>query len=189
MRPGRPGRLELPADVLAAAALPRGERVLAAYAADATWLLGTRARLVVVERDPAGESDLRAARLPWEQVEDAGWDRETSTLQVREAGEFGRPRREWSLTVGEEEPRELLELLRERVTASIVLQRQAPVHGKRGLVVACRRNPTGGPLHWTVAFDPGVEPDDPAARAAAEDLLARMRAELGELADDAGPIS
>lgn len=177
-----------PAEVVRAAALPRGERVLAsAVGTDGSWLLGTRARLVLV--DAAGA----AVDLPWEQVEDAGWDQETSRLQVREAGEFGRPRREWTPTVTDEEPRAFLQLLRERVTASIVVQRQVAVRGKRGVVVACRRNPTGGPLHWTATFEPGVEPDDPEVHAAAEDLLARVRAELGELADtpagDLPPIS
>lgn len=177
-----------PADVVRAASLPRGERVLAsASGADGSWLLGTRAQLVLV--DAAGE----AVRLPWEQVEDAGWDQETSRLQVREAGDFGRPRREWTPTVTDEEPRAFLQLLRERVTASIVVQRQVAVRGRRGVVVACRRNPTGGPLHWTATFEPGVEPDDPEVRAAAEALLARVRAELGELADtpadDLPPIS
>lgn len=167
-----------PPEVLAVAGLRRGERVLAAaHGDDGTWLLGTRARLVVVE---AGEP----AALGWEAIEDAGWNQDDALLRVREAGEYGHARRTWAVPFGEDDvPGAFLQLLRERVTASIVVQRRAEVRGRRGVVAACRRNPTGGSLRWTVAFDPGLEPEDADVRAAAEQLLARLRAELGELAD------
>lgn len=180
--PGRRGQQHRtagpPPEVVAATDLAKGERVLAAARGeDRTWLLGTRTRLAVVAPDGSATS------LAWEEVEDAGWDAESSRIEVREAGEFGRPRRTWSVAMGDADPRALLQLLRERVTASIVVQRKAQVRGRRGVVVACRRSPVGGPLRWTVDFDPGVDPDDPEALAVAEELLAKLRRELGELAD------
>ena len=87
-----------------------------AEARDGTWLLGTRRRLALV---PPGESDVRA--IPWEQVEDAAWDTEASRLRISEVGEFGQVRPSYSFEM--EEPARLLQLVRERVTASILLQR------------------------------------------------------------------
>lgn len=164
-----------PPEVLAAADL--GEPVLgSARGDDGTWLLGTRSRLAVVPVD--GEP----VRLRWEQVEDAGWSGEAEAVRVRELAPYGETRRTWEVPVTEREPRAFLELLRERVTASVVVQRRAGVHRRQGVVVACRRNPTGGPLRFDVVFDAGLDPEDPVVRVAAEDLLARVRAELGELA-------
>lgn len=169
-----------PADVLAAAGVRAGEVLGCARGDDGTWLLGTRGRLVVASPSADAES------LPWEEVEDAGWDRDAEAVRVRALAPYGEPRREWRVVVGDTEPALFLQLLRERVTASVVVQRKATVRGKRGVVVACRRSPLGGPLRYDVAFDPGVEPDDPEVRRLAEDLLARVRAELGEVADGPG---
>ena len=122
----RGGRV--PAEALARADLPRGEKVLAhTVANDGTWLLGTRLRLVVVE-DPGSDSE-HATRIPWETVEDAAWEQEDSRLRVTEIGQYGEPRPTHSFAV--QDPALLLQLIRERVTASIVLQRWAPVRGKK----------------------------------------------------------
>ena len=163
----------VPADVVARAGLPRGEKVLAgAGARDGTWVLGTRRLLVVLP--PDGEPDL----LPWETVEDAGWDAEESRLRVTLVGEYGRPRPSYLLVV--DEPALLLQLVRERVTASVVLQRRVEVLGKRGFTVIGRRSPVGGPIAWMHAYDAGVDPADPAVARAAEEALGRARGEVGE---------
>ena len=100
----------VPAEVLSRAGLARGERVLAhAPTDDGTWLLGTRDALVVVE-------PVDVIRLPWETVESADWDRDAGRLEVAEVGEFGQPRPVHRFTL--EDPRRLLQLVRERVTAS-----------------------------------------------------------------------
>ena len=55
-----------------------GERLLAwTTAADGTVVGGTRDALYLPER------------LPWEQVEAADWDSDTSTFRVREVGTWG----------------------------------------------------------------------------------------------------
>ena len=79
-----------------------------------------------------------------------------------------------------EEPALLLQLLRERVTASIVLQRRVPVRGSLGLVVIGRRSPVGGPVTWMHAYDAGLDPDDPEVVAIADLALAHAQAEVGE---------
>ncbi|SDR81960.1 hypothetical protein SAMN04488570_0472 [Nocardioides scoriae] len=177
--PGFPGRHRVdpvPAEVRQRAALAPREKVLAsAQAEDGTWLLGTRRLLVLV---PAEGGTIA---LPWEQVEDAGWDTDESRLRLRAVGEFGRPRPEWSLAMAE--PPLFLQLLRERVTASVLLQRRVPVSGGLGLTVIARRSPVGGAVAWMHSYDPGLDPDDPVVAAVADQALAQARAELGEAAD------
>ncbi len=163
----------VPAEVLARVTVPHGDRVLAfAAARDGSWLLGTRGALHLVP--PAGET----AVLPWETVEDAAWDAEGERLQITAMGEYGRPKPTYSSEM--EEPGLLLQLVRERVTASVVLQRRVPVRGSAGLTLIGRRTPTGGEIRWFHVYDAGLDPDDPEVVAAAERALAQGQAEVGE---------
>ncbi|WP_310964143.1 hypothetical protein [Nocardioides terrisoli] len=115
---------------------------------------------------------------PWEDVQAADWDQDAGRLTIREVGAFGRPR------VGEayllEDAGLLLQLVRERVSASVVLQRQVPIVGRRGFRVIARRNPAGGPLHWMHEYDEGVDPNDPQVARLAEQALDAARAEVGD---------
>jgi hypothetical protein len=121
---------------------------------------------------------LPAGRVPWEQVEAADWDLETSVLRVSEVGTFGDVRPVHLLTI--EEPGRLLELVRERVTASVVLQRHTPIHGRRGVRVIARRAPRGHqPLQWLFEYDEGIDPEAPEVCTAAERALEAARDELG----------
>ncbi len=173
MRLRKPFRrtLPVPPEVMARAGLHQGETLLAwAPSGERLWLLGTHTALHVVGED--------SRRIPWETVERADWNRDDELLVVTEVGEFGRvrPRHELHL----DEPRRLLELVRERVTASVVLQRRVPVRGSQGLLVVGRRSPAGDDeVSWSYEFDEGVDPEDPAVMAAAEAGLASARGELG----------
>ena len=160
----------VPSDVVDRAGLRRGERVLASAATeDGTWLLATRDALVVV--GPG------TSRVPWEGVETADWDRDAGRLRVSEVGEFGRPRPVHEFVPVE--PALLLATVRERVTASVVLQRRAVVSGRRGVTVVARRPPGGGEPAWAVEYDVGIDPDDPAVRLVADETLAAARSEIG----------
>lgn len=147
-----------------------GDPVLASTtAADGTVISGTRSALWVGEH-----------RIGWEQVEAADWQRDTDTWRVSEVGSWGeqRPVHTFVLT----EPGKLLELVRERVTSTVVLQRHVPVHGRRGLRVIARRTPAGGdPLAWFFEYDEGVDPEDPEVRQTAETALREARDELGDV--------
>jgi hypothetical protein len=150
-----------------------GRPLAAAESTDGTWVVGTRTALVVVG---AGE----ARHLPWERIEGAHWERDSSRLRVSEVGRYGEPRPAYSFTMPEAEPAELLQLIRERVTASVVLQRGQVVDGKRGLKVIGRRSPVGGPIAWMHEYDDGIDPDDPQVAAVAAALLEQARADVGE---------
>ncbi len=157
-----------PAEVRSALA---GERVLAAAESGGRWIVGTRGALVIAEDD-------EIVRLPWEQVQDAEWNRDESVLRVSGVGEYGRPRPSYVFSLGD--PSLLLQLIRERVTASIVLQRGVVIEGQRGFKVIGRRSPAGGPVLWMHEYDAGVDPADPEVAVLAEEALAAARAEVGE---------
>jgi hypothetical protein len=157
----------------------RGERLLADAVAEEGHLGGTRDALYLVHARGGGGFELaETVRIPWEEVEAAEWDLETSVLRVTEVGSWGEQRPEHRYTLSE--PGRLLELVRERVTASIVLQRHVPIDGRRGLRVIARRAPYGDrPVQWVYEYDEGVDPDDPAVRQAAEEALAAARLDVG----------
>jgi hypothetical protein len=162
----------LPADVRRRAGLTRREPILARAATDdGTWLLGTRDALVIVE-------PVETLRIPWERVETADWDRDEERLRVTEVGEFGQLRPVHVFSVPD--PGRLLEMVRERVTASVLLQRRVAVSGRTGLLVVARRPPRGrGEITWTYELDAGLDPDDPAVREAADRGLRAAQEELG----------
>jgi hypothetical protein len=145
-----------------------GERVLAwTEATTGEVLAGTREALY-----------LPGVRLGWEDIEAADWDRDTEEFRVAEVGRWGEPRVEHRYGISE--PRRLLELVRERVTASVLLVRHVPIDGRRGVRVIARRAPTGDrALRWIYEYDAGIDPDDPTVRLAAETALADARDEVG----------
>lgn len=144
-----------------------GERVLAWAEAAEGMVAGTRDALYV-----------GSTRIAWELVEAADWDRDTSVLRVSEVGTWGEHRPEHRFTI--EEPGRLLELVRERVTASVVLQRHVPLQGRRGLRVIARRAPRGDrPVVWVFEYDAGIDPADPDVQRAAQEALAAAQEEVG----------
>jgi hypothetical protein len=145
-----------------------GERVLA-------WTDATTGELLAGTREALY---LDGTRLAWEDVEAADWDRDTEQFRLSEVGTWGEPRGEHVHTIAE--PGRLLELVRERVTASVVLQRHVPVTARRGLRVIARRAPRGdGEVRWLYEYDEGVDPADPVVRDIAETTLREARAEVG----------
>jgi hypothetical protein len=145
-----------------------GERLLA-------WTESTTGEVLAGTREALY---LPGVRLAWDDVEAADWDRDTEVFRVAEVGRWGEERRQHAFSVAE--PRRLLELVRERVTASVLLVRHVPIQGHRGVRVIARRAPTGDRgLRWIYEYDAGIDPDDPTVRVAAETALAAARDEVG----------
>jgi hypothetical protein len=97
---------------------------------------------------------------------------------VVEVADFGAVRPVHVFTLPDPGP--LLPMVRERVTASVLLQRRVEVSGRRGLTIVARRAPRGtGEVVWAYELDPGLEPDDSAVRRAAEEALRDAMAEIG----------
>jgi hypothetical protein len=165
--------------------LPRGQKLLAyATTHKGEWLLGTRDYLVVARPEAmVDEPDRRvsgagtAELIPWQAVERADWDNQTDRLRLVQVAEYGEPMPLHSFAV--DDPTLLLQLIRERVTASVVLVRRFDVEGRRGLSVVARRPPSGGEITWAYELDEGVDPADPVVRTAMERALAAAQDELG----------
>ncbi|MEO5852726.1 MAG: hypothetical protein ABIQ15_09475 [Nocardioides sp.] len=149
-------------------AVGRGERLLA-------WCDDVDGRTVGGTRDALYLPD---HRIPWEQVEATDWDADAEVLTVKEVGSWGAVRPVHRL--GLDDPGRLLQLVRERVTATVVLQRHVPLDGRRGVRVIARRAPSGDrSLSWVYEYDEGVDPADPVVRAKAEEALASAQDEVG----------
>ncbi len=172
------GRRErAPEVVLEAAGLDRRDKVLSfaqevLSASGQRWLLGTTAALHVVT---PGEEPVT---LRWETVQAADWNQDESTLTVTEIGEYGQQRASYVFNL--ENPILLLQLIRERVTASVVLQRGYLVEGKKGFKVIGRRSPNGGEITWMHEYDAGIDPERSDVQEAATQALVRARADVGE---------
>jgi hypothetical protein len=164
----------LPASVTARLQLGPGERPLAwAVGEGQRWYVGTDRALHLDD----GE---QFRRVPYEDVERAEWQGEESRLTVIEVASWGERERRTQISV--EQPGRLLELLRERVTRSVVINMYAPVHGRRGLSVIGRRSPAAdGQISWSYLLANGLDPDDPAVQEVAARTLSAAEAELAGL--------
>jgi hypothetical protein len=142
------------------------ERILA-------WVDDGSGRLVVasdtalhVQRTPPGYS-----RLGWEQIERASYD--SGVLTVVLAPDLG----DATLRVPVGDGRDLPVVVRDRVTASVIVDRFVALDGESGVRIVGRRGPAGD-IRWRADLDPPLA-GDPAARAEAQDVLAEVRAEVG----------
>jgi hypothetical protein len=120
----------------------------------------------------------KTVTIPWDEVISATWNDKSEALTVVEAGEFGQPQPVHYLRFADD-PRRLLEVVRERVTASVVLTRTGEFRGKRAFQVIARRPPTrNGKIIWRVNYEPGLDPHDPELSEAVDHLLWQAKNEF-----------
>lgn len=159
-------RLRPPAEIRARAG---GERVLAWLPSGSSSLVATELALVL----PEGSEP---ERVLWDLVLRAQWTEDALDLTAQ-TGPGGRPVVVHVPVTGDIGT--IAGVVRERVNASIVVQDRITLTGKAGARVVARRIPGSTDLRWSVVFDPGLDPADPALRAAADAALAQLRASLG----------
>lgn len=146
--------------------LAKGERVLsAAPTGGGSYVVATTAALHLPVDEGGG---LR--RLPWERVDHATWN--ADRLHVTEEG--GR-NHQIRLT----DPGTVPETVRERVTATILVNRPAVLPGGGRIRITGRRPPGGTEVRWTILFDSGLDPGDPELRAQAQRILTELRRQTG----------
>ena len=160
-------RLRAPAEVRAR--VP-GERVLAWMPSGTSFLVATGSGLTL----PDGEHE--GLRVSWDLILRTVWEPDAVEVTAQESA-GGRPVVHRVHIGGE--PGALPEVVRERVTASIVVQHHVELIGERGARVVARRVEGETDLRWTVVFDAGLDPSDPQLRQAADDALDALRASLG----------
>jgi hypothetical protein len=164
-----PGRASLPESLRARLTLGRGDRALAWAAYDADGVPG---HLVATTR---GLHDVTAAGdrlLHWDEVENARWH--DGRLDVTRLGRPGRLR--WLL----DDPGSVPEVVRDRVTASIVVSTAHRLSIGDGVRIVGRRRPGEPGLRWYVVFDRPEHADDPLLRAEADEWLQSAKASVGE---------
>ena len=147
-------------------------RILAWARADDGYVIGSSAVLSVGSR-PAGGAEPERGTVPgwrhvgWHEIEHGGWNAESRSLSwTLYGGRRGR--------VALADPGRLPELFRERVAASIVVERFVPIRGERGVTVTARRDlGRSGELTWHSSLTRGLSWSaegvaEEAARACAE---------------------
>jgi hypothetical protein len=159
-------RLRPPAEVRARA---QGGRVLGWLPSGGSTVIATDTALVL----PEGE---QPASIPWELVVRVSWGADSVEITAQErAG--SRPVVHRLPVTGS--PAAMAEAVRERVNASIVVQHHVELVGERGARLVARRAPGSEELRWSVVFDAGLDPSDPALRDQADAALSDLRASLG----------
>ena len=117
-------------------------------------------------------------RMPWQRIDQATWDRETEALVVIEVADYGQPQPRYEFAVPE--PGQLLEFVRERVTASVLLTRYVPLPDGEELQVIARRAPVAdSEVDWFVRLGDTLDPSDPSVVRLVEQALADAQDELG----------
>jgi hypothetical protein len=124
-------------------------------------------------------------RLPWHLIDKVIWRSNMLTLIPAVDSGGGVLVEQPPRSVRLEEPRDIPQNVRARIEKAIAFTRHHPLPGaegaglRRGVRVVGRRVPGQDGVSWQLVFDPGVDRDDPAVRAAASAFVDQARAELG----------
>lgn len=143
--------------------LERGERVVARGSGPAGRVVATNRRLLLPD-----------VAVTWERVERASWDGDEETLYVTEILPNGRSRPH---RVAITDPGRLVDVVREMVTASVVIIRRVAIDGEKGVRITGRRQP-GGDLTWMAAIDAGLDLEEPVIKEKIDAAVAGVRAEV-----------
>jgi len=122
--------------------------------------------------DAAGEG-VGWRHVAWHQVEHGGWNAESRSLSwTLYGGRRGR--------VGLSEPGRLPELFRERVAATIVVERFVPIRGERGVTITARRDlGEGAGLSWHSSLTRGLTWSTEGVAEEAARATAELQSEYG----------
>jgi hypothetical protein len=114
----------------------------------------------------------RWSHLGWHEIERGGWDEETGALTWQHVDQT---RGALALT----EPGRLPEVFRERVAASIVLERLVPVRNGRGVLISGRRDlaDAAAAITWNTSLQRGLTWQMEGVRAAVDEAVAQVRRE------------
>lgn len=156
-------------------ALEPGERLLSwAEVGPAGHIVASDRRLLLPGVDGS------PGPVDWDRVLWARWNPPTLTI----AGRAGRAIQggsgpDFELCLDLDSPGNVPAHVRERIEATIVVQRRVMLGGGAGARLVARRKPQGPDVNWFVVFDPGVDSMDPELRRAADLALAELRGSVG----------
>ena len=160
-------RKEVPKAALANIELPKGERAVAAGHCNAGFVVATQNALYLQAVEPK--------RIPWSTITRATWDEPELRMVLNpKAGGTSD-----LIVLRFDDTGELPTTIRERVTATIVMQERILLDGDRGAMFIARRGSDDGEIVWNVVFDSGLDPTHPVLRQRAEESLEQLRSQLG----------
>jgi len=109
--------------------------------------------------------------LGWHEIEHGTWNSETAVLSwTRHGGGRG--------AVQLTQPGRMPELFRERIAATIALERFVPLAGDRGVTITARRNlDDAGSICWHSTLTRGLTWQTEGVREAVDEAMARLRGE------------
>lgn len=113
--------------------------------------------------------------LPWVEVAHVGW--EPPLLTLREVAEVDGAGRLHELVLAEDAG--LAQVVRAQVTSSVAWSDVRRLQPRGKVRVVARRLPDRDALLWQTVWLDGTDPDDPALRAQADELVGSLRATLG----------
>jgi hypothetical protein len=114
--------------------------------------------------------------IGWHEIERGGWNAELRKLSWVLHGAPGNPSPRGSLQLVE--PGRLPELFRERVSATIALERFIPLVGARGVTITARRDlGASGMVAWHSTLTRGLSWESDGVRAAVDQAMEELRAE------------
>ncbi|HEY8790906.1 MAG TPA: hypothetical protein VIM10_17505, partial [Actinopolymorphaceae bacterium] len=143
------------------------------------WWVATHDALVM-----PGAGSAPARQVPWEEIDKAEWDRDSARFSLLIVGAPAPVHTRF------ESADDLLTVLRERVTTSVVAVRTIPLDDAAVVarvggilpgdaIVTVRRRSADRSLFTQVAFSEPLDPDRPEVRLAGEATAAMARSELG----------
>jgi len=115
------------------------------------------------------------ARLGWEQVDQVRWDDQRHVLALTGLTPEVAARTLLRLA----RPSDLPAVASERVTWARVVDQRVWLNDRAGARIIARRAPGQPSVSWLIILDRGLDPADPAVRAALESALTDLRAMTG----------
>jgi len=114
--------------------------------------------------------------LGWHEIERGGWDAATGELRWTELSAPGDPPTTGAVALTE--PGRLPELFRERVSATIAVEKFVALAGSRGVVITARRDlAAAGAITWHATLTRGLTWQTDGVRAAVDQAMAELRRE------------
>lgn len=164
-----------PGDLRERLGIPTGERILAWGSGPGHPRSGGAEGAYVAATERALYVEGTGQRYGWDLVSRASW--EEPVLEVDLLDPAGQPAERLRLEVSTSG--DLPAAIHDRVTASVVVSELIEVSdGVRARMVA-RRASDDAPVRWSVVFEAGVDPRDPALQEQARQALAALRSALG----------
>ncbi len=158
----------LPAGIRERVGIPKAERVIA-------WGVDSANDRYTLATDKALYPESIGERLRWDSISKATWEEPVLKVTVHDTS--GATKGTLKLRV--DESGDLPAAVFALVTESVVISEHVELGEGAGARMVARRDGDEGTIWWSVVFDSGLNPSDPALRARADEELAALRDSLG----------